>query len=258
MGKQAELRQLYAFLRCLGEDPRTWSVLEERERPDFTVRAPSGRVLGIELTEMLCPADGRVRSSDRALCRALEAEVHEALRIHGGTGGGCLCGNNKAIEPLSSAEIQKIRKDFKEHLRVHGAPLKADNGTMKVPFAHRCGAVEYVSRLDSSPQVFSSLDDTWNQPDYRHPPTQAEIEAGIMPALSKKIAQASSYSYPDPVWLGIRSSADRFLGLSETAKKVVQGWNVAAFERVFIFNDLEGVLDPRPPKPHFVVIHPLG
>ena len=55
-----------------------WTIVEQREKPDFLLHSPQGNPVGLEVTELLKESQGKLRSAERRVCGTIEDVVWAA------------------------------------------------------------------------------------------------------------------------------------------------------------------------------------
>ena len=230
-----------------------WTIVEEREKPDFLLHSPQGNPVGLEVTELLKESQGKLRSAERRVCGTIE-DVVWAFSQSLGAPSVYITGNNKAIVPPHELRLDELRESLRHHLDQHGHGLGVPNGCMDVPFEHDWGTVTCIDRIETDTGVCFILDRPDHAPVYMSGRPVGEIEASLLACLNEKVTKATGYSEEWPIWLAIRNPNQRIGQVSASCSNDAQRINGTRFARVVLFNDPEDVDDPRPPHPHYVEI----
>ncbi len=250
--KDRERRHAGAFLQRIGEVPKRWSIIDERERPDWLLKSPTGEIIGVEMTELLTANQGKLRTAERLVCAVIQEVVGEFIESIG-VAGAIVDGNNRLIAPPHEVRLDELRLKLREHLHVHGQGLRAPNGSMRVPFKHEWGSITRIHRSET-PGVDLFLDRPDHAPSYKGGRPQNEIEASLLVTIEDKVKKAKGYANEWPLWLAIRNPNQQVGELSSTCIEQAQRLNAGRFARIILFNDPEDVLDAAPPPPHCVEI----
>lgn len=252
-----EHRQLNAALRAIGADTETWKVIqEERQRPDYVVSTPQGEI-GVEVTEVLLDDQGEHRAGERKLAATLQDVVKEHLIAQGGTGGGHIDGNAPhVVSGPHKLDIPAIIQDLREHLATHGSDLANDGGFMDERFDYTWGSISRIQRSDRRNHLMLTYDHRAPLPAYKLGRAEVDIEVAVVDRIEKKVRLAAGYEKTWPLWLALRNPNQRLSELSQPCLDQVRAANAGCFKRIFLYNDPEDVLDPRPPEPQFLDLLP--
>lgn len=253
--KDRELRHAGAFLQRIGEFPKQWNIVDsDRECPDLFLRSPTGKTIGLEVTELLTDDYGELRTAENKLSAVIQEVVQQFIESIG-LPGAIVFGNNKSIAPPHKLRLEELRVNLREHLQQHGHALSGKAGPMLVPFKHDWGIVASIHGTDN-PGVMLSIDRPDHLPSYKSAGRSiTDIEESVLAAIKKKVAKATRYSNDWPLWLAIRyPNHQQVRELSLACVEQCRRFNAGKFERIILFNDPEHVKDASPPSPHYVEI----
>lgn len=255
--KNQEHNQLNAALCAIGADTSTWKVTQaDRERPDFVVSTPDGDI-GLELTEILLDVQGEHRAGEQKFTAVIRDVVREHLVAQGGSGGGHIDGNASRITSgPHKLDIPVVIQELRDHLATHGADLAKDGGFMDVRFDCAWGSISDIQRRDSHPELMMMDDHRAPLPTYKQGRRQEDIEDLVIARIKKKVDLAAGYEKNWQLWLALRNPNQRLAELSQPCLTRARTTNAGCFERIFLYNDLEDVLDARPPGPPFLDLLP--
>lgn len=246
--KAKERDQLYWLMTALGFRRTQWSF-EAGERPDFRVTLPEARLVGIELSELFTPQQGKARFAERRLMEELRGVIADELARHGAE--NAIVSGDLSSGPGPALDLSSVAQELREHLRMNGADLAREKGEMKVRFEFPFGNITHVTRVDWAHGVeFIGNNNKPRLPYKARDPEELTDAIGI--AVRLKVTKARSYDRQIPLWLGLRNPNQRMLSVPPRLRTVVEEVAIGTFERVIVFNDPQDVVDPRPPPPLFV------
>lgn len=127
---------------------------------------------------------------------------------------------------------------------------------MKVPFEHEFGRVTAVHRSDAVCRIDLDHDGNAPPPEYRVPRNEEALTVRIDTLIRQKSMKARGYDGSIPLWLAMRNPNQRMKRPPPELLQVAAVTATEVFDRVIIFNDPEGVMDPSPPLPLFVDLLP--
>ena len=240
------------LLVCTGADPRDWKLLS-RDQPDLVAKSPSGRVYGLEITQLLPSDDGRARAVEVSLTRAIHDTVFEFIRSKGGR-GGTVFGTNLELPPPSGS-FEQLRQKLLTHLELFGSGFDVDGAEISEPFKHGWGSIQSISRDDSNDDVFL-YDSGFHRLPHKEWKSQSELEDLVIKRVSAKVVCARGYDLAHPLWLGIRNINDVMAGCSKEGMDRIRAVNSGMFHRITVFHDPWDTLDARPIEPRFVDVLP--
>jgi hypothetical protein len=250
--KDRERRHLGAFLRRIGQHPKQWEIIEERERPDFLLKSPDGDLVGVEMTELLRPEHGPLRTAEHRICGVIKEVVAEFIQSER-VPGAIVAGNNRSVAPPHELRLNDLRVGLREHLKAHGQHLRGPKGSIDVPFEHEWGTVARIHRSEN-PGVDFWIDRPDHQPAYKRERRLSDIEESLLVTITDKVKKANAYSVQCPLWLAIRNPNQEVGELAPACIQQAQRLTGGRFARIVLFNDPEDVLDANPPPPHCVEI----
>jgi hypothetical protein len=247
--KDFEKALLMAFLECLGENPETWVIEEEGERPDFVLRSATNARIGIEMTELLKTDQGKDRAADNRVAEMTRRVVSEYLRSVGGSGGAIIEGTT---DRLPQSEAVELEETIQRHLAQHGKPLLKDRGVLDEPLSHPWGAIHFIERKDSLEGVML-LEVGYPSPlAYKTPRSTSDIESDLVEVIRRKSEKGRSYRPGIPLWLAIRNPNQPLRLVRSEIKQEIREANRGIFARLVIFNLQQDVLSNRPPTPPYL------
>lgn len=205
-------------------------VVEHRDKPDATVRTSAGGIVGVEVTELLLPDDGRDRSLEGVACAGIEQACRERLGPSGDVDVQMPC------RPADRAQVQRWLAAFRACLDANRATILerggmgrgvfpvVDYAEARVALLHeRAAPAEDIAEAESALAAWSDLQwlhvhaihladdvngwhvlgtvDTGHFAD-RH---DHDIDAIVADAVASKIAKATAYTFTGPLWILLRS-----------------------------------------------------
>ncbi len=226
-----------------------WTLIEERDRPDFFVGYAGSRV-GIEVTEALEPESGRQRALERAIATVIREAVRRALLLHGGK-GAIVDGALHAL-PKRRSDIADIGRRFEEHLARHGAALARDGRTVHAEFRFEWGYISHVQRTDWLGEVnvyagfMHSTTSTARDPSW--------LQDAIVEAVREKVAKVPEYDRTYPLWLVVRNPYSHVPYIVPEAQGIVSTLNAGLFSRIYLHDRKMNTVDASPPRPRVLVV----
>ncbi|MBZ0149972.1 MAG: hypothetical protein K8J09_00460 [Planctomycetes bacterium] len=205
-------------------------VVEHRDKPDAVVRTNAGDIVGVEVTELLLPDDGRDRSLEGVARAGIEQACRELLVPSGDVDVRMPC------RPADRAQVQRWLAALRAWLAENRATI-LERGSMgrgvfppddyaEARVAHlreRGAPPEDVAEAESALAAWSDLQwlhvhaihlaedaNGWHaigtvDTDHFADRHEHDIDAIIADAVASKIAKATGYTFTGPLWILLRS-----------------------------------------------------
>lgn len=223
--RERAIVELFAALHPLG-----LHVVEHRDKPDAIVRTSAGEVVGVEVTELLLPDDGRDRSLEGIARAGIEQACRELLGPFGAVDV------RMPARPADRAQVQRWLASFRAWLAENRATILErgrmgrgvfppdDYAEARVAFLRERGApAEDIAGAEAAFAVWADLQ--WLHVHAIHLAENASgwrvfgtvntdhfadrhehgIDAIVADAVASKIAKAVVYDFTGPLWILLRS-----------------------------------------------------
>ena len=210
--------------------PHGLRVVEYRDKPDAVVQTNTGEIVGIEVTELLLPDDGRDRNLEAAARAGIEQACHELLGPSGDVDV------RMPSRPADRAQVQRWRTAFHAWLRTTRSTILERGGMWRGVFpvddyAEARVAVlrEYGAPAEDIAEAEAVLA-SWRDLQWLHVHAihlaedasgwrvfgsvgtdhladrhEHDLDAIISNAVASKIAKAPSFDFDKSLWLLLRS-----------------------------------------------------
>lgn len=205
-------------------------VVEHRDKPDAVVMTSAGDTVGVEVTELLLPDDGRDRNLEGVARAGIEQACRELLGPSGDVDVRMPC------RPANRTQVQRWLAAFRTWLDTNRATILERGGMgrglfpvddyaeARVAFLRERGApAEDVSQAEVAlaawadlqwlhVQAFHLAEDAngWHvigtvDTDHFADRHEHDIDAIVAEAVASKIAKTTGYTFTGPLWILLRS-----------------------------------------------------
>lgn len=224
-GKTNEQRERAIVELFAALHPHGLRVVEHRDKPDAIVQTSAGEFVGVEVTELLLPDDGR----DRSLEGIARAGIVQACRELLGPSGDVDV--RMPTRPADRAQVQRWLASFRAWLAENRATILErgafppdDYAEARVAFLRERGApADDIAEAEAALVAWADLQwlhvhaihlaedaSGWHvfgtvDTDHFADRHEQGIDAIVADAVASKIAKAVGYDFTGPLWVLIRS-----------------------------------------------------